>query len=192
MQALPAAPAPPPRRQLFFGTALACGAGAMLIGAMTGVWMLMRDRTLATEESWVPSGVTIPEVPTNIMLLGFVAVVTFAQWAVYAAKQGDRQHTALALGTTAVMAVAIINAQIYAYAVMDLPVTDGAYGSMFYAITGTTLALMVIGLVFSIVAALRFLGGRTDDHEVVAAHALYWYFVSAAFAVVWFFVYVTK
>jgi hypothetical protein len=38
----------------------------------------------------------------------------------------------------------------------------------------------------------RFLGGRTGDHELVSANALYWYFVTAAFAAVWFVVYVTK
>ena len=50
---------------------------------------------------------------------------------------------------------------------------------MFYAITGTMLALLIIGLVFTAVTAFRFLGGRTDDREIVAAHALYWYFLAA-------------
>ena len=36
------------------------------------------------------------------------------------------------------------------------------------------------------------LGGRVRDHELVAAHALYWYVLAVAFAAVWFVVYVTK
>ena len=52
--------------------------------------------------------------------------------------------------------------------------------------------LFVIGLGFSGVAAFRFLGGRSDDREIVAAHALYWYVLAAVFSAVWLIVYVTK
>jgi heme/copper-type cytochrome/quinol oxidase subunit 3 len=75
---------------------------------------------------------------------------------------------------------------------MELPISEGTYPGMFYAITGTVIALVVIGMVFTAVTAFRFLGGRLDERELVAAHALYWYFVAAAFAAVWFVVYVTK
>jgi heme/copper-type cytochrome/quinol oxidase subunit 3 len=53
---------------------------------------------------------------------------------------------------------------------------------MFYTITGVMLALAIIGVVFSAITAFRYLGGRTVDREIVAAHALYWYFLSVAFA----------
>ena len=46
MQALPAAPAPPPRRQVFVGTALAGVAMLMLTGGMLGIWILMRERAI--------------------------------------------------------------------------------------------------------------------------------------------------
>ena len=55
-----------------------------------------------------------------------------------------------------------------------------------------TVALVGIGIAFTLVTVFRFLGGRTDERELVAAHALYWYFVAAAFSAVWFVVYVTK
>ena len=45
---------------------------------------------------------------------------------------------------------------------------------------------------FTAVAAFRFLGGRIDDQELVAAHALYWYVFAAVFSAVWLVVYVTK
>ena len=70
------------------------------------------------------------------------------------------------------MALALINAQAYVYNQMDLPIAEGGYAGMFYAITGTMIALFLVGLVFTAVTAFRFLGGRTDDREIVAAHAL--------------------
>ena len=51
---------------------------------------------------------------------------------------------------------------------------------------------MIGGIVFSVVTAFRYLGGRTREREIVAAHALYWYFTGAVFAALWFVVYVTK
>ncbi len=196
MLALPPAPAAAPRRQIFVGTALACAAGATLIGGMLALFARYRTAALAaTDGTWVPKGIIIPEVASNIMLMSFVGIGIFAQWAVYAARRGDKQHVAMALGLTALVGLAVVNAQAAVYSQMKLPIrgeAGSAYGIMFYAITGTYVALLVVGIIFSIVTALRFLGGRTEDTELVSAHALYWYFLAAAFAMVWFVVYVTK
>jgi hypothetical protein len=53
-------------------------------------------------------------------------------------------------------------------------------------------ALVIIGVAFTAVTAFRTLAGRLGDTEILAAHALYWYFTAAAYAAVWFVVYVTK
>ena len=192
MQALPAPPEPAPQRQVLVGTALACVAGTMLVGGMIAVWLILRDRVIATGESWVPSDVTIPEVPSNIMLISFGALSLFAQWAVYAAKRRQRANTALALGTTGLVAIAILNAQAYVYATMQLPIGGSVYGPMFYSITGVLTVVVIGGLVYTAVTAFRVLGGRDRDDEIVVSHALYWYFATAAFTAIWFFVYVTK
>ncbi|CAB4869996.1 unannotated protein [freshwater metagenome] len=196
MLALPPAPEPAPRRQMFVGTSLAAVAGAMLIGGMLALWLRFRDLAIAgPDHRWLPKNVTIPEVASNIMLLSFVGVCIFAQWAVYAARRNDKQHVGIALGLTALLGLAVINAQITVYVQMGLPVSDttgSAYGVMFYAVTGTMLVLFIVGIVFSMVTAFRYLGGRTSDREIVTAHAIYWYFIAAAFSMLWFVVYVTK
>jgi heme/copper-type cytochrome/quinol oxidase subunit 3 len=189
--ALPAAPAPPPRRQLLVGTALACVAGTMLVGGMIAIWVLLRERTVDAGERF-PDRYEIPEVASNVMLLTLVALCLFAQWTVYSAKRRDRAHVGLSLGLVGLMAVAFINAQAFVYATMEMPIAEGSYPGLFYAMTGTVLALVVIGIVFGAVCAFRYLGGRLQETELIAAHALYWYFVAAAFAAVWFVVYVTK
>jgi cytochrome c oxidase subunit III len=175
------------------GTALA-GAGTIaLIGSMLAVWVVQRERALdAAEATFVPSDLTIPEVAANVMLIGMVAVVVFAQWAVYAARRGERVHTGLAFGLVGLIGIAVINAQAYVWNQIELPIADGGYPGMFYAVTGTMAALLVVGVVFTAVTAFRYLGGRTTEREIVAAHALYWYVLAAAFSAVWFVVYVTK
>lgn len=192
MMALPAAAPPEPRRQIFIGTALACAGGLALIGSMIATWWMFRNGALADGHAWLPEDAQVPEVATNVMLISFLPACIFAQWAVYSARRGDRQHTALALGLTALMGVTVINAQAFVYKQMALPANGGAYHTMFYAITGLFMVLVVIGIGLSVANALRYLGGRTADREPISAHAIYWYFLAVVYAVVWFVVYVAK
>jgi cytochrome c oxidase subunit 3 len=188
---LPVAGFPAPRRQLLVGTALACLAGSTLIGAMLAIWVTLRDEVVDAGERF-PVDYIITEVASNVMLMTIFALCLSAQWAVYAGKRGDRAHSALALGVVAIMAIAFINAQAFVWHTMEVPIKADYYGALFYATTGTMTMLVVLGLVFTAVAAFRTLGGRIRDTEILSAHALYWYFAAAAYAAVWFVVYVTK
>jgi cytochrome c oxidase subunit 3 len=193
MIALPSAPIPEPRRQVFVGTAVSVAAAASLVGGMLALYLRMRNDALgAVDGIWVPADAKISMVPANVMLLALVPICIFAQWAVYSAKRDDKPHTGVALLLTALIGLALINAQAFIYATIGLPANQGTYSAMFYSVTGVSMLLAIVGVVFSAVTAFRYLGGRTTDREVVAAHALYWYAYSAIFAAVWFVVYVTK
>lgn len=191
MQALPAAPAPEPRRQLLLGASLAAVSITMLIGGMLAVWALQRTRALDAGEPWLPSDVTIPEVPANVMLIAFLPLCIFAQWALWAAKRQDRGHALLALGLTGLVALMVVNAQAFIYHELGLVAAEGAYAGMFYAVTGTYAALLIAGVVFTVIVAFRQFGGRADP-ELLVAHAIFWYVMTAAFAALWYVVYVLK
>ena len=192
MEALTAGPAPAPRNQVLVGSVLASIAVVMLTGGMLAVWAVKRSASLDAGEAWLPSSITVPEVPTNVMLIAFPALCSFAQWAVWAAKRNDRANTVFALGATAFVALLIFNAQAFVWNQMGVAIADGAYGSMFYAITGVFAALMIVGILFTAVTAFRYLGGRTRDREILTAHAIYWYSMTVVFSAVWFLVYVAK
>ncbi len=85
----------------------------------------------------------------------------------------------------------IVNAQAFIFHQMGLGIADGTYAAMFYAVTGMFLTLMIVGLAFTAVAAFRYLGGRVD-HELLTAHAIYWYALTVVYAAIWFVVYVVK
>lgn len=198
--ALPAAPAPAPRRQVLVATAVAAAGLFVLMGGMLSLWLKFRAAAPLRESSdgfymikdWLPAAIKIPEVAANTMLSGFGIIGVFAQWAVYAGKRGDSMHRALALVVTFIMGIAIANAQIAVWLKMEIGIGDGAYQAMFYAITGTMFAMILSGLAFTVVAFFRSVGGRDDDRQVLSAHALYWYFLTAAFVAMWFVVYVQK
>lgn len=192
MQALPAAPAPAPRNQLTVAASLVAGAIVMLFGGMLAVWAVQRSRAIDAEGAWLPDGVTIPEVPSNVILIAFAFVCILAYWAQWSARRKDYPHTGLALAATAFMGLLILNAQFFVYHEVGLGIADGPYASMFYAITGTFIAFLIIGMLFSAVAAFRFIGGRTGDHELLVAHTIYWFAITAVYCGMWFLVYVTK
>lgn len=193
MLALPAAPAPAPRRQLLVGTSLACAAGTTFYFGMLALYLRFRQSALDLPEGeWRPHDVVIPEVATNVMLIAFIGVFVFAQWAVYAARRDHKTYTAIAIALTALMGLAVINAQAFVYQQLGIGFRDSSYTMFVYALSGTFVLLTIVGIAFSIVTAFRYLGGRTTEREIVTAHAIYWYFLGAVYAGLWFVVYVTK
>lgn len=196
MLALPAAPAPPRRRQLLVGTALAAAAGAMAIGGQLAFYMQVRDNAGGSTTKWMPPKTIVNEVAANTMLITLFTASLLAQWAVYAVKRGDRRHTGYALGLVTIFGVAVITAQARIYADMAVKVAGTKqYGPMFYGITGLFVFLVAIGIGFALVAAFRALGGRgasPADREIVSATALWWHALSAVFCFVWFVIYVVK
>jgi len=199
MLALPPGPLPEPKRQVFVGTALVAAAGSMLIGGMLAVWLRFRadagtrpgDKH-ALVKDWLPQSLEVPGVAANILPIVLVVLCVMAQWAVYAAKRDFRPHAGMAFALTFLFGLAGLNTQIYIFSQMGVSIAeDGAYAALFYALTGTLVFLLLTGLVYTVVAAIRYLGGR-NDVETVSSHALYWYFLTTATVAVWFVVYIQK
>jgi cytochrome c oxidase subunit 3 len=192
--ALPPAPTPPRARMLFVGTALTCVAGFMLMMSMVATYLFFRDAAGGTTASWLPAKVGIPEIAANVMIVTLVGASVMVQWAVYAIERDDRRNCTVALVITVIFGVAVVNAQAYIYGQMGMGIADGTYELLFYTLTGAFLAALFGGIAFAAVTAFRELGGRYSSrrHEGISALALYWHFLTAVFAVVWFVLYVTK
>jgi heme/copper-type cytochrome/quinol oxidase subunit 3 len=171
-----------------------------LIGGMLAAYVHLRDAAGGATPVWLPDDVIIPEVATNIMLITMVFGSFTVQWAYWSISHNDRRHTYMALALTAVFGVAVLNAQIYVYQELALPIANpddpaaSRYAMLFYAVTGTFIALLVAGILFAGVMTFRTLGGRYSarDNEGLAATALYWHVLTAVFAAVWYVIYVVK
>jgi heme/copper-type cytochrome/quinol oxidase subunit 3 len=198
--ALPAGAPAVPRRHLLALAVLVAGASAMVMGSMLAVWLQFRANAPLRESTsglrmirdWLPADVAIPEVVTNTMMITFVLLCVMVQWAVHAGRRGDSRHASLALSVALLVEVAIINAQFAVWSQMGIGVRDGAFMTMFYAVTGTMLALVVLGTCATLATLFRTLAGRIGDRGLLAAHALHWYALAAIFATMWFVVYVQK
>ena len=194
MLALSPPPVPNRPRTVLVATSLVVAGAAALMGGMLGIYMHLRDAAGGTTAAWLPKGVQIPGIATNIMLVTMVGASVMAQWAVYAIARDNRRDAAIALSLTAVFGVAVVNAQAFTYLQMKMPVDKEQYAVLVYSITGTFLALVIAGMVFAAVMAFRSVGGRAGAgrHEGISATALYWHFLTVAYAAIWYFIYVVK
>ena len=192
--ALPPAPTPPRARMLFVGTALVCAGATMVMMSMVGLYLFFRDQAGGTSAAWIPEGTGIPDVAANIMIITLLGASIMAQWAVYAIARDDRRNCIVALVVTVLFGVAVFNAQAYIYQQMVLGIASGVYATLFFTLTGTFLAALLGGILFTVVTAFRELGGRYSSrrHEGISSMALYWHFLTVVFAVIWLAVYVTK
>ena len=191
--ALPAAPAPARPRMLFVATALACAAVGMLFAGMLAVWIALRDAAGGTSAAWLPKGTVLPGVASNMMLIIMAGASVMVQWAVYAMAHDDRRDTVVAAALVVVFGVAVFNAQAYIYQQAGVGVNT-RYGALFFSVTGAFLVALVAGMIMAVIVVFRSLGGRytSKRHEGISALALYWHFLTAVFAGVWFVVYVVK
>lgn len=198
----PALTAGPTRRTstVFVASALTAAGAAVLMGGMLAMWLQFRANAptrvagdgVSLIKDWLKKDVAIPEVASNTMMFTFVIACVMAQWAAFSARRGDKSHTTLALAVTLFIGLAILNAQVALWMQIDLVLRNDAYETMFYTVTGTMFAIVASAILYSLVAMFRVLSGRTNDHDVLAGHALYWYAVTGIFITMWFVVYVQK
>ena len=187
----------PRRRTLQVGTGFAAAAVMMYFGGLLGVYFSERADFLRANpgESWIPPGARIELTAPTVMAWTLLLSVVTMQWAVHATARDDRRHTLLALATTAMFGVAVINQTAFQYAQMGLVIDGGSLAApLIYVISGSHVALVVVALVFLFVMAVRSLTApQTSVHlDGMTAAALAWHVMVFVYLVIWVGVFVTK
>lgn len=188
---LPDLAAPAPRNQVLIGTVLAGVAAAMLVGGLLAVWVLLRARTIDAGERF-PLKYDVPQGAANLMFVTIWLAVFFALFAWRMGLRDDRGNTGLGMAVVAVLGIAFINAQGFAWFTMEVPIAADYYGPLFYTVTGAMVAVVVGGLVYTVVALFSALTGRVSGSGALAGHLVYWLFAAVAYTAVWSVVYVAK
>lgn len=195
LDAVPAAPPRRPRLQLVATVFGAAASAAVVLGALA-VYLQVRTDTIADTGQWFPSRTSIPLSVGNMGLTTLVMSLVLAQWAVYASRRGDTQHTYIALTFTTLLGLAHITQIGYLWTQWELPLNGDAsvQAVLTFAVLGLHVAMVVAGLIYLALMGVRSLGGQFTgrDAEGISAAVLYWYVTVAVFAVLWYAILIVK
>jgi cytochrome c oxidase subunit 3 len=175
------------RGNMLLGVKLAILSEVMLFGALFAAYFVIRGES----RGWPPvAGLERPELllpGLNTLLL--VSSSGTMQWAVRAARGGDRSQIVRWLGLTLLLGGVFIVVQGYEFATNGFGLDAGVFGSTFYILTGFHGAHVLAGLGLIAIVANRARRGlvSAERHTAVEAASYYWHFVDA----VWLFLFST-
>lgn len=177
------------RREMLFGTAFATAGLVMLMLTLVGAYVAARG---AAGADWLAMN-AIPLTQPNMQMVALALSVVTVQWAVYAINNDDRTSTYVALGATLLLGAAFVNQTIFLWKFVGVT-GDQPEGSLFYAVTGTHVAMVLAGMVFLLFVAFRALGGQYSSRnpDGIAAAAVLWDAAVALYVVIWVGVYIMK
>ena len=190
--ALPAAEATRPRT-VVVGALLATGAVFVAFAALLAVYVQQRQQTRAAGEEWFPAG-SIELGPAGMMMLTLALSVVTVQWAVQAARAEDRPHGFIALGVTLMFGAAVINQFWFVYQDSAFAIDGGRAELLFYAVTGSFIAMLIGAMTMLAVTTIRSLMGPFGRELApgVQAAALFWHMCVLCYFLVWYVVFITK
>lgn len=139
---------------------------------------------------WPPVGIEAigpTELPllNTIILLSSGAVLT---WGHHAILNHDRNNSIKGLLYTIILAILFLICQYFEYINSTFTISDGVYGSVFYAGTGTHFLHVLVGTIMLAVGFWRLVKYHTTDqhHIGLETSILYWHFVD----IVWLFLFI--
>jgi cytochrome c oxidase subunit 3 len=175
------------RGNMLLGVKLGILSEVMLFGALFAAYFVIRGESA----EWPPvAGLERPELllpGLNTLLL--VSSSVTMQFAVRAARGGDRPRILRWLGLTLLLGGIFIVIQGYEFATNGFGLDAGVFGSTFYILTGFHGAHVLAGLGLMAIVANRARLGlvSAEHHTAVEATSYYWHFVDA----VWLFLFST-
>jgi cytochrome c oxidase subunit 3 len=161
---------------------------AMLFGAFFTMYFFIRVVNPEAPE-WPLEPFHLPVFVAGVNTAVLVTSSFTMHWALQSIKNGNRRGLQAGLVLTLAMGLAFLITQMIEYAHVGFAPHDGAFGSIFYGLTGLHGAHVFVGLSLLTFATVRAFRGHftPEHHHGVEIPGIYWHFVD----VMWIVVYVT-
>ena len=159
---------------------------AMLFGAFFTAYFFVR---VVNGIDWPPEGLHLPVFVAGVNTLILLTSSFTMHWALQSIKAGNRAGLQAGLVLTFFMGLAFLLTQVLEYARVGFAPRDGAFGTIFYGLTGLHGAHVFVGLTLLAFATIRAFRGHftAEHHHGVEIPGIYWHFVD----VMWIVVYAT-
>jgi len=168
------------------GMVLFVASEAMFFAAFFGGYFTIRDNA----KVWPPPGIPHLEIDIAAILTVILVMSSLViQLSLRSIRRGDQRRAVVFLGLTIALGITFLLLQLYDYSQLGFGVKDGAFGTLFYVMTGIHMAHVFGGVVFLALVFGQALGGSlsSSNHDSLAAGAIYWDFVD----VVWLLLFTT-
>jgi cytochrome c oxidase subunit III len=161
----------------------------MLFGAFFASYFFIR--VVANQGAWPPEPYELPVAVAGVNTAILISSSFTIHLALEGAKRGNRMAMQLGLTATWLLGATFLFIQINEYVHIGFSARDGAFGSIFYGLTGLHGAHVFVGLLLLTFANIRaykgHFGTAAKDHLGVEVPGIYWHFVD----VMWIIVFVT-
>ena len=125
----------------------------MLFGAFFASYFFLR--VVANEGPWPPEGFDLPVSVAGVNTAILVSSSFTVHWALESIRKGNRRGMQMGLAMTWLLGATFLFIQINEYIHIGFSARDGAFGSIFYGLTGLHGAHVFVGLVLLSFANIR-------------------------------------
>ena len=162
----------------------------MLFGSFFTIYFFVRVVNNAPE--WPPEGFHLPVYVAGVNTVILLTSSFTMHWSLQAIKRGNRAGLQAGLVLTLALGLVFLLTQAREYSRIGFSPSDGAFGSVFYGLTGLHGAHVFVGLTILTFATIRAFRGHftAEDHRGVEISGIYWHFVDVMWIVVYTTVYI--
>ena len=164
----------------------------MLFGAFFASYFFLR--VVSNDGPWPPEGFELPVSVAGVNTAILVSSSFTVHWALESVRRGNRNGMKMGLAMTWLLGATFLFIQINEYVHIGFSARDGAFGSIFYGLTGLHGAHVFVGLVLLTFANIRawrgHFGPDAKDHLGVEVPGIYWHFVDVMWIIVFTAVYI--
>ena len=161
---------------------------AMLFGSFFTAYFFIR---VVQNEPWPPEPFEFPVLVASMNTAILVSSSFTVHYALHSIKKGNRLGLQVGLASTFMLGCMFLLTQINEYAKAGFAISDGAFASVFYGLTGLHGAHVFVGLTLLAMMTVRAYRGHfsPEAHMGVECAGIYWHFVDVMWIIVWSTVY---
>jgi cytochrome c oxidase subunit III len=164
----------------------------MLFGAFFAAYFFIR--VVANVGPWPPDPFELPVAVAGVNTAILISSSFTVHWALEGIRGNNRRALAMGMAMTWLLGATFLFIQLNEYVHIGFSARDGAFGSIFYGLTGLHGAHVFVGLTLLSIVNLRVwrghFGPAAKDHLGVEVPGIYWHFVDVMWIIVFTTVYV--
>jgi cytochrome c oxidase subunit III len=156
----------------------------MLFGSFFTAYFFIR---VVNHEPWPPPQFHLPVFVAFVNTAILVTSSFTMHWALQSIKRGNRAGLQAGLLLTFLMGLVFLLTQAREYSRVGFAPHDGAFGTIFYCLTGLHGAHVFVGLSILLFMTIRAFRGHfsPEQHHGVEIGGIYWHFVDVMWIVVY-------